>query len=318
MEHLDQTALSLGLLAVACACAQGGIEHDLDSSDVSPIAVEAEALLAGKQTVEQVMTLVPTAPAKDVELRKWWEPTAPLLRRIPRKAVVVLGAAKPKRAAANAPYWYQVVHAGTWGWMRASELEAFHGAYPTLSPRRREALELARSAMGFSYWWGNARWLKSGATTWPVRNVGSCSGACGTRNGCTHEATPAGDAEYGADCSGLVSTVWGFPDQDPEVDEEGDGFQTRTYAVDRRNHWATVELNDAVPGDAMVRYDTEKKAGHIVIVAEARDDDHRIKTYECEGCNASCRARTRLIPDPDLDDDDIDWHAIRRHGWPDN
>jgi hypothetical protein len=283
------------LILLACACAEGIAGDDHLNADAAPIAAEAEALLAGAQTVGRVLTLTPTAPAKDFELRKWWEDTAPLIRRIPRRAVVVLGAAKPKRATASAPYWYQVAHAGTWGWIRASELELFHEPYPELSARRRNALDLARSAMGFSYWWGNARWLRSGPTTWP----------------------PTGDTEYGADCSGFISTVWGFPDQDPEVDEEGDGFQTRAFAVDRRNAWATVELDDALPGDAMVQYDAAQKRGHIVLVAEARDD-RWIKSYECEGCSAGCRARRREIPNPESSDMDIDWHAIRRHGWPDN
>lgn len=138
----------------------------------------------------------------------------------------------------------------------------------------------------------------------------------GVWGGCTHSATHAGGTE-------LVQTVLrvrldglGFDDTDPDTNPRNNGFRTAAYATDRRNAWSTVELDDALPGDAMVRYDTETKRGHIVLVAEARDDDHWIKTYECEGCSAGCWARRRLIRAADYSETDVDWHAIRRHGWP--
>lgn len=277
---------------------------------------DAHALLSGTRTVGEALTLTPSGSAKSIELRQWWEASAPLLRRIPKRGVVVLGAAQPQRQNKTDPLWYQVVHAGTWGWVRASELNAFHGSYSRLPEERRAALRLAQSAMGFSYWWSNARWRTNGPTTWPTKNLGTCSGTCGDADGCEHTPTPAGATEYGADCSGFVSTVWGFPDTDPNTNPTNNGYQTSTYASDRRDAWATVELDDALPGDAIVHYDTAARSGHIALVAKARDSRGYIKTYECEGCDAGCRARRRLVQDADVSESDPDWHAIRRDGWP--
>lgn len=316
MTGLPKTlSLCCGLLLLT-SCAEGTIvDGDWQPPSDDAVALEAQALLSGKRTVNQVLKLAPTAPATDVELRQWWEPTAPLLRRIPKNGVVVLGAASPKRTGSSGPEWYQVAHAGTWGWIRATELVAFHKAYPNLSRQRRDALALARSAMGFSYWWSNARWKTSGPTIWPTKNVGACEGTCGDADGCEHEATPRGATEYGSDCSGLVSTVWGFPDSDASTNPTHNGYQTSAYATDRRNEWSTVELDDALPGDAIIKYDTQKKTGHVALVAQARTARGQFKTYECEGCASGCRARNRSVPNANDSDVDIDWHAIRRHGW---
>ncbi len=85
---------------------------------------------------------------------------------------------------------YRVEHAGLRGWVAAADLTLVHEAsQAALGCKRLRALERGRAALGFSYWWSNARWPASGgATTWPTRNIGLCNGSCGGTPGCTHAA----------------------------------------------------------------------------------------------------------------------------------
>jgi hypothetical protein len=234
----------------------------------------------------------------EASLHQWAARNAPVLRVLPEQAVVRVANPVPKNEH------YQVIHAGTWGWIRGSELTERHGPPEGLSQRRLDALKLAQSAMGFSYWWSNARWQTTGPTIMPASNVGACDGNCPK---CTHEATGDGE-EYGADCSGFVSTIWGLPDQDPNSNPTNNGFATKAYAKEN-SRWDSIELADVLPGDAVVRHDEIRQ--HIFLVGSEPDEDGRLATYECVGCAAGCRTQSRRI------DALSKWTAIRRAGWPD-
>jgi hypothetical protein len=199
---------------------------------------------------------------------------------------------------------YRVEHAGARGWVAAADLTLAHTASdPALGCARLAALAGARAAMGFSYWWSNARWpVAGGATTWPVSNVGVCSGSCGGTPGCTHIAS--GDTEYGADCSGFVSTIWGFPDADPTTNPTNNGFGTVAYNQDTAR-WATLGNEGALPADAMVQYVTGGTK-HIFLVASGRNAAGRITTYECRSCALGCMTNSRDLASAS------GWHAIRR------
>jgi len=132
-----------------------------------------------------------------------------------------------------------------------------------------------------------------------------CKGVCGTSKGCTHQASP-GSEEYGSDCSGLVSTIWGYPDDDPDTNPTDNGYSTKAYAQDGAR-WNTVPLSEALPGDALVRYDDARH--HIVLIATARDRDGTFNTYECRGCKPGCETYQLTVAE------NGDWHAIRRRGW---
>ena len=223
-----------------------------------------------------------------------------VIRRIPQWATVKVVIAEPSASGR-----YRVDHAGTLGFMHGSDL-ALHQHYQgTLSQERIDALARARRAMGFSYWWGNAAWLPSGPTTWPIDNRGDCDGVCGEGKKCTHEATGGGE-EYGSDCSGLVSTIWGLDDFDPETNPERNGYGTVAFNRDGKK-WKTVPLSEARPGDAAVRYDEGRK--HIVLLAERRGASDTFRVYECAGCTLGCRPWWYSLAA------DGPWHAIRRTGW---
>jgi hypothetical protein len=263
-------------------------------------ATLAQALVEGEQVVGAVLFTVPVPPRLGAPMFEWAATDAPLLREIPIDAVVTVAASAPRND------FYQVVHAGTWGWIPASGLEWRHDAQVAASDQREQALALARTGLGFSYWWSNAHWSRTGVTLFPDNNAGVCTGVCG--GNCTH--SPTGPVEYGADCSGFISTVWGFPDNDPETNELNNGFATRAYAVNQPGRWSTIAFADAIPGDAIVYYNQSTRRGHIFLVAVARDARGDFVSYECMGCAQGCRSHVRRIRDAAPGP----WHAIRRAG----
>jgi len=258
-------------------------------------AVEAnsQALVSGKQTKGTVLY----ADYIEAQMVQWAARDAPLLRIVPEGSVVKVANPNPENS------YYQVIHAGTWGWIDGIELSKHHEPISGLSARRQDALELAQSAMGFSYWWSNARWSERGATYWPTDNTGRCEGNCPK---CTHRATDSNE-EYGADCSGFISTIWGFWDTDPDTNPNNNGYQTSAY-VKASRWWNTIALADVITGDAVVRYDATRK--HIFMVGDTPDSKGYIVTYECAGCAAGCTPRSRR--DRSLSA----WTPIRRTGWP--
>jgi hypothetical protein len=235
----------------------------------------------------------------EATMYQWAERTAPVIRVMPEQAVVRV--ANPQ----NKNGYFQVIHAGTWGWIHRAVRTQRHGPIKELSRTRVDALRLAQSAMGFSYWWSNARWVATGPTILPVRNEGDCDGNCPK---CTHKAT--GAVEYGSDCSGFVSTVWGLPtDNDPDTNPDSNGYGTKAYAKANKRG-STIDLEDAITGYAVVRHDDEKQ--HIFLVGAAMDEDGWIPTYECVGSEAGWRTKRRRHTNLDT------WTAIRRSGWPED
>jgi hypothetical protein len=295
------------LLAVAHGCVADTSVEGLGAEALDEgVAGHAAALVSGNATVGSFYQTSVTTPYTGAVMRQWGASNAPILRQVAAPALV-----RAERAAPTNGF-YQVSHAGTWGWISGQNLTLSHGALSTtLSTQRRTAIDLGRTALGFSYWWSNGRWLRGGATTWPTENIGDCNGTCGGTPQCTHVPTPtAASTEYGADCSGFLSTVWGFPDQNPEVYTNGDGFATVTYSQPVANRWSNRTIAGSLPGDAVVRYNTTSRSGHIVLVVTTPNSTGFFRTYECEGCSTGCRSRTRTILDSNTDG----WHGIRRVG----
>jgi hypothetical protein len=223
----------------------------------------------------------------------------------------------------------------TWGWVDGPALKLHHQPTTGLSASRTNALMRARSAMGISYWWGHGKWPKAGPTVSCVganctSNAGRClpdAGSTGCPN-CTHQAT--GGTEYGSDCSGLVSTVWGFFDYDPTTDHTGvrdpadptrwkvsPGYTTSGF-MGTSPSWTTVSncatppanctpgtaqcscFGSTLPADAMVT------DGHIFLVG-FRNAAGVVTSYECRGCNFGCNPQVRTLADgPSV------WRTIRR------
>ena len=301
---LRSSILYVGVLALAgCAVDSGsdGWGADDADDDVGDVAMLQHELLSGNGRVGSFYEIYLPLPAAGTLMQQWGSHDAPTLGMPAAGAVVRLERAAPVNG------YYQVSHAGTWGWIHGDDLTYRHGpASSSLSTQRRAALDLGRSAMGYSYWWGNGYWDVQGATVWPLNNAGYCRGDCPN---CTHGHAPTPNVsspEYGADCSGFLSVIWGFAKNRPD----SHGFTTAVYDKPRARGWSIRTIAGSLPGDAVVRYDPNRKAGHIVLVVTAPNAAGNFRTYECEGCKAGCRTRTRTIRDNNSDG----WHGIRRVG----
>jgi uncharacterized protein YgiM (DUF1202 family) len=152
------------------------------------------------------------------------------------------------------------------------------------------AMDRAKSAMGFSYWWGHGRWTDSG----PAGHAGSCSGSCPN---CSHSGS------YGADCSGFVAKVWGVPSGNTDVTNDDHTYATGDFDSDT-SQWHTVSQSSMKQGDALVYHSGSH--GHIVLYDHG-DAWGSPYVYECKGCSYGCIEGVRSISSS--------YHGIRRAGW---
>ena len=156
---------------------------------------------------------------------------------------------------------------------------------------RAEAIDRAKSAVGFSYWWGHGRWKVDGATD---ANKGSCSGSCPS---CSHSGS------YGADCSGLAAKVWQVPASNDTLATDSHPYSTVSFNSDTAS-WKTISRDSLKAGDALVY--NSNGAGHIVVYSSG-DGWGNMYAYECKGCAAGCVYNIRTASSS--------YHAIRRAGW---
>lgn len=141
------------------------------------------------------------------------------------------------------------------------------------------AISRAKSAMGFSYFWGGGSWDPSGATP---QNAGSCSGSCPN---CSHRG------KYGSDCSGLVAKAWQFGQKDIQTNSHPYG--TADFAQNRPGLWKHLpSRTEARKGDAFVY--RSGGAGHIVLY-ERGDTWGTSVVYECKGCSYGCVYNSRNL-----------------------
>jgi uncharacterized protein YraI len=139
------------------------------------------------------------------------------------------------------------------------------GTSPTTPPEVSQIFTLARSGVGYSYYWGHGSWRTDGS------DRGSCSGSC---PGCTHSG------RYGADCSGFVAKVWQIPSASA-VTTDLHPYSTYNF-VNSTTRWSRVSRDTMRPGDALT-YNTNG-AGHIVLFESGSDPWGSVWTYEARGC----------------------------------
>lgn len=158
---------------------------------------------------------------------------------------------------------------------------------PSTPPEVAQVFELARSGVGYSYYWGHGSWGTDG------RDHGSCSGSCPS---CSHTG------RYGADCSGFVAKVWQIPTPSPVTT---DRHPYSTYNFYNSNlHWNRVSRSAIRPGDALVY--NSGGAGHIVLYESGSDPWGAVWTYEARGCSYGIVHNLRSIAS--------NYVAIRREG----
>jgi len=169
--------------------------------------------------------------------------------------------------------FYKVKYNGTTGYSHGAyyKLISSPGTNPPASNSARDnAIARAKAGVGFSYWWGHARFRPEGPNG---SNNGSCSGNCPS---CTHGGS------YGGDCSGLAGKVWSLGNTDLTVDSHP--YSTVNFRNDR-TYWHSVSRGSVVKGDALVH--NENGAGHIFIY-ESGDGWNSMWAYECKGCSYGC------------------------------
>lgn len=158
---------------------------------------------------------------------------------------------------------------------------------PSMSPEVSRIFELARSGVGYSYYWGHGSWGTDGS------EHGSCSGSCPS---CSHSG------RYGADCSGFVAKVWQIPTASP-VTTDRHPYSTYNF-YNSTSHWNRVSRSAIRPGDALVY--NASGAGHIVLFESGSDPWGSVWTYEARGCSYGIVHNLRTIGSS--------YVAIRREG----
>ncbi len=198
--------------------------------------------------------------------------------------------------------WWHVRYNTTTGWASGAYLVAAAsfdmaacggGSTTPTTPTMPASLEvsrifeLARPAVGYSYWWGHGSWGTDGT------NRGSCSGSCPS---CSHTG------RYGADCSGFVAKVWQIPSPSP-VTTDLHPYSTYDF-VNSTRHWSRVARPMTRPGDAMV-YNTNG-SGHIFLVESGSDPWGSVWAFEARGCATGIVHNLRSAP--------TNYVTIRREG----
>lgn len=198
--------------------------------------------------------------------------------------------------------FYKIKHNGTIGWAHGNYLVLVSSPEPQPEPvdpgeepapvgLRAQAIERAKQAMGFSYWWGHGRFADGGAT---AANRGSCSGSCPD---CSHSGS------YGGDCSGLAAKVWQVPSTNTSMSTDDHPYSTADFVNDT-SKWFSVARSNLLQADAMVY--RSGGAGHIFMY-DSGDGWGSMYAYECKGCSAGCVEGYRTASSS--------YHGIRRTGY---
>jgi Bacterial SH3 domain/NlpC/P60 family len=290
-------ALVLALFVVACgSTAEPGTGSGTSSTDTFGAPLPGEEEPSGDVGEPGDMPLVgvddstiaPDAPLAlasktmrttgDLNLRKSPSTSAAVILVIPSGSIVNVLDPTPQAGFLNVQW------NGASGWSSLAYLEPATttttptpGAVDVDGPASPDnAILRAKTAVGFSYYWGGGAWLESGATS---SNKGSCSGSCPS---CSHAG------KYGADCSGLVAKTWQFGTKALSVNSHPYG--TIHFVNDVAGKWSTVSRGSLKKGDALV-YNTNG-AGHIALY-EKGDGWGSSTVYECRGCSYGCVYNTR-------------------------
>jgi hypothetical protein len=307
MRRTTLRGLSLAALASASSLlACTGTPPVPESSELTgapEVTGDGQGALSASWTVREV--LIATA---DVNLRAGPSTASAVLHVVPRGAQVTLLDAAPQDG------FVHVKHDGSAGWTFGRYYEeanppdgggaltspapngALMGPAPGGAPEGgggagAEAIARAQGAMGFSYWWGHARFLDAGPS---AATAGSCSGSC---PGCSHRGS------YGGDCSGLAAKAWQVPasNVDPSVDAHP--YSTADFARDGAA-WSTVPRSGLQAADALVYHDGG--AGHVFLY-NGGDGWGSVDAFECKGCSSGCVRDVRTASSA--------YHAIRRAGY---
>jgi len=190
--------------------------------------------------------------ATSLNLRTGPGTTYAVLTSMPKGTIV--------KVEAESAGWYKVTWGSHTGWCTGDYLTPY-----ATGGGVADAIERAKSGVGFSYWWGGGCWNPGSSAK------GSCSGSCPS---CTHSGS------YGADCSGYVAKVWQVPGASA-LTSCSHPYSTYNFDNETRE-WRTIARGSAKQGDAFVYNDSG--AGHIFLFDNG-DPWGWMKAYEAKGCS---------------------------------
>lgn len=272
---------AIGSLLALSACAVGPNDPDSDELVGASENIGAnEDAVSG--SLEVGSTLISTT---NVNLRTGPSTSNSILHVVPEGSTVTVQASSSQNG------FYKIKHNGTVGWSYGQYYNKVAGDPPAGDGKRDQAINRAKSSVGFSYWWGHGRFKPEGPTN---ANKGSCSGSCPN---CSHSGS------YGGDCSGLVGKVWEVSGGDAGLSVDQHPYSTASFVNDT-NQWSTVSRANVKKADAMVY--NSNGAGHIFVYSSG-DGWGSMYAYECKGCAAGCVYNLRTASNA--------YHAIKRSGY---
>ena len=144
---------------------------------------------------------------------------------------------------------------------------------------RQQIADIAKTVVGFSYWWGGAKWLPGAG------DKGKCipKGSSGCPN-CSHTGA------YGADCSGLAGKAWQV-DKPTPLDVYYHPYSTYNF-VFTTAWWTHPPKGEAKLGDELSHH--SNGAGHI-FVYEKGNPWGSVYAWECKGCSYGCVYNLRSV-----------------------
>ena len=154
-----------------------------------------------------------------------------------------------------------------------AEYSTYEGELTTA--QKSVILNRSKQTIGYSYWWGHARFGNSGTS-----DFGSC---IGVGSNSTH------NGRFGADCSGMVAKVWEVPSNNKLTSPDNHPFSTADFNVDG-TYWKKVDRKTIDKADGLVY--RSGSSGHVVIY-ESTDPWGHYRVYECKGCAEGCVVNTR-------------------------
>ena len=274
--------LLASMLVLTGACSAPG-EGDEDSEEL--VGADEDIAVAEEGVSGSIAVGTKLTATTNVNLRSGASTSNSILHVVPDGATVTVQQASPNNG------FYKVKHDGTVGWSYGKYYQLGGSGGGGTNDVHDQAIARAKSAKGFSYWWGHGRFRSEGPTS---STKGSCSGSCPS---CSHSGS------YGGDCSGLAAKVWQVPASNDTLSVDSHPYGTIHFKVDS-NLWKTVSRSNLKKADAMV-YNTNG-AGHIFIY-ESGDGWGNMYAYECKGCSYGCISGLRTASSS--------YHGIRRTGF---
>jgi uncharacterized protein YraI len=261
------------LAAVLAGC--GGLAGEVDIPSEQLVGADEEVGTIDSELSSAVSTGATLKTTTALNLRTGASTGYHILHVIPGGASVTAVRATPVNG------WYNIKHNGVTGWSYGAYLKYVSGGSsssggsaspapaPASSSSRDGAISRAKSGVGFSYWWGHARWQPGGPTS---STRGYCSGSCPS---CSHSGG------NGADCSGYVGKIWQVPSSNSSLTTDQHPYSTINF-VGSSSQWHTVSRGSIRRGDAMTY--NQNGAGHIFLF-ESGDGWGSMWAYEAKGCS---------------------------------